>query len=89
MSRYEFEVFRAPRAAVGFAGVGLAPIRAIRRTMTYEEAKAWFESNQGQMIESRGVATVTVSGRSVRFSSKVPEQDEFAKAISRLKRILT
>ena len=57
--------------------------------MTYEEAKAWFESNQGQMIESRGVATVTVSGRSVRFSSKAPEQDEFAKAVSRLKRILT
>ncbi|HYQ27717.1 MAG TPA: hypothetical protein VER04_10870 [Polyangiaceae bacterium] len=56
--------------------------------MTYEEAKAWFEANQGQMIESRGVATVTVSGRSVRFSSKAPEQDEFAKAVSRLKRIL-
>ena len=56
--------------------------------MTYEEAKAWFESNQGQMIESRGVATVTVSGRSVRFSSKPPEQDEFVKAVSRLKRIL-
>ena len=62
--------------------------RAMLRRMTYEEAKAWFESNQGQMIESRGVATVTVSGRSVRFSSKVPEQDEFAKAVSRLKRIL-
>lgn len=56
--------------------------------MTYEEAKAWFDSNQGQMIESRGVATVTVSGRSVRFSSKSPEQDEFVKAVSRLKRIL-
>jgi hypothetical protein len=56
--------------------------------MTYEEAKAWFDQNQGQMIESRGVATVTVAGRSVRFSSKPPDQDEFAKAVSRLKRIL-
>jgi hypothetical protein len=56
--------------------------------MTYEEAKAWFDSNQGQMIESRGVATVTVMGRSVRYSSKPPEQDEFVKAVSRLKRIL-
>lgn len=56
--------------------------------MTYEEAKAWFDQNQGQMIESRGVATVTVAGRSVRFSSKPPEQAEFAKAVSRLKRIL-
>jgi autonomous glycyl radical cofactor GrcA len=56
--------------------------------MTYEEAKAWFDSNHGQMIESRGVATITVSGRSVRFSSKVPEQAEFVKAVSRLKRIL-
>ena len=58
------------------------------KRMTYEEAKAWFESNQGQMIESRGVATVTVLGRSVRFSSKPPERDEFIKAVSRLKRIL-
>lgn len=56
--------------------------------MTYEEAKAWFDQNQGQLIESRGVATVTVSGRSVRFSSKAPDQDEFVKAVSRLKRIL-
>ena len=57
--------------------------------MTYEEAKAWFDQNQGQMIESRGVATVTVAGRSVRFSSKLPDQEEFAKAVSRLKRILS
>jgi hypothetical protein len=63
--------------------------RAITKLMTYEEAKAWFDQNQGQMIESRGVATVTVAGRSVRFSSKPPEQDEFVKAVSRLKRILS
>ena len=58
------------------------------RGMTYEEAKAWFDQNQGQMIESRGVATVTVAGRSVRVSSKAPDQEEFVKAVSRLKRIL-
>ncbi|HYQ43480.1 MAG TPA: hypothetical protein VER11_15975 [Polyangiaceae bacterium] len=56
--------------------------------MTYEEAKAWFDQNHGQRIESRGVATITVTGRSVRFSSKPPEHDEFAKAVARLKRIL-
>ena len=56
--------------------------------MTYEEAKAWFAQNHGEMIESRGVATVTVAGRSVRFSSKPPEEAEFTKAVSRLQRIL-
>ena len=59
-----------------------------RRTVTYEEAQAWFKENGGERLSSRGVTTVTVLGRSVRFSAKLPEETEFLKAVARLKRIL-
>jgi hypothetical protein len=59
-----------------------------RRTLTYEEAQIWFKDNGGTRLSSRGVTTVTVLGRSVRFSAKLPEETEFPKAVARLKRIL-
>jgi hypothetical protein len=58
------------------------------KTVTYEEAQVWFKENGGTRLSSRGVTTVTVLGRSVRYSAKLPEETEFPKAIARLKRIL-
>jgi hypothetical protein len=59
-----------------------------RKSVTYEEAQVWFKENGGTRLSSRGVTTVTVLGRSVRFSAKLPEETEFPKAVARLKRIL-
>lgn len=59
-----------------------------RKTVTYEEAQVWFKENGGTRLSSRGVTTVTVLSRSVRYSAKLPEETEFPKAIARLKRIL-